>query len=136
MKRIAVLDSILLEMCNQGSVQTSKLIVLYTIAKTNLLFEDFLREVYGEKILLGAPKLERVDFNRFITNKAEQNDNVASWSDHTVAKLKQTFAKILVEAGLLSEKHEVTPPLIDENLSNHLKAIGEEQFIRSISRGG
>lgn len=135
MRRVAILDSTLLRLCISGYVQTSKLIVLYSIAKTNRLFYDFLRETYGEKLLLGELRLQRRDLNRFFTSKAEQNENVAQWTENTIAKLKQVFTKILLDAGLMSEKYELTPPIIEAPLEDHLKQRGERQFLSMITGG-
>ena len=50
--RIKVLDSYILNKIENSNIETSKILVLYAIAKTDRLFFEFLNEVYKEQIVL------------------------------------------------------------------------------------
>lgn len=137
LKRVAVLDKTLLNLLVQGPLSTSKLVALITIMKTNRLFLEFMEEVYCEKVRLGEPVLELNDFRIFFNNKVEQSPKVAGWHDYTLKKLSQVYAKILSEAGLLNStiKKRLTPPLVEEELFNHLLKIGDQRIIHALTGG-
>jgi len=65
LKRVAVLDEIMLNLLVHGSLHTSKLVALIAILKTDRLFLEFFEEVYLEKARLGEQELEPRDFRIF-----------------------------------------------------------------------
>ncbi|NLJ79434.1 MAG: DUF1819 family protein [Firmicutes bacterium] len=132
LRRLDVLDDTLLEMCVNGSLATGRLIAVYTIAKTNLLFFEFLEEVYREKILLGNAPLNREDLRIFFAQKRRQSKRVAGWSDETVVKLSQVYLKILRDAGLITSESPVTAPLVEQPLIDYFTYIGEHRFLTAI----
>ncbi len=132
LRRLDVLDDTLLAMCVNGSLATSRLIAVYTIAKTNLLFFEFLEEVYREKILLGNAPLTREDLRIFFTQKRRQSKRVAGWSDKTVGKLSQIYLRILREAGLITSESPVAAPLVEQALIDYFIYLGEQRFLTAI----
>lgn len=136
LRRLDVLDDTLVEICANGSLSASRLVTLYAIAKTNLLFFDFLEEVYKEKCALGRSPLTAKDVRIFFTQKRQQSAVVAGWSEETVRKLRQVFLKILIDAGLVTPDTQlVSPPIVELGLIEHLKAIREHRFVSVIMEG-
>ena len=137
LKRTASLDDVLLDFLVNGSLNTSKQVALISIMKTNRLFFEFMKEVYCEKIIVREMIFENKDFSRFFVNKAEQSEKVASWQDYTLNKLRQVYLRILFEAGLLKslKNKEIVLPMIEEELANHLKNMGEEHYIKAMTGG-
>ena len=136
LRRLDVLDDTLVEICANGSLSASRLVTLYAIAKTNLLFFDFLEEVYKEKCALGRSPLTAKDVRIFFTQKRQQSAVVAGWSEETVRKLRQVFLKILIDAGLVTPDTQlVSPPIVEPGLIEHLKAIREHRFVSVIMEG-
>jgi hypothetical protein len=137
LKRVAILDKFLLNLLVLGSLDTSKLVALITIIKTNRLFLEFLEEVYWVKVRLGEQTLELKDFRIFFNNKAEQSPKVARWQDYTYKKLSQVYARILFEAGFLNSigKKGLTPPLVEEELYEHLKKSGDLRILNALTGG-
>jgi hypothetical protein len=137
LKRVAVLDEMMLNLLVHGSLHTSKLVVLIAIMKTNQLFLEFIEEVYLEKVRLGERELEPRDFRIFFNNKAEQSTEVAGWQESTLKKLAQVYSKILYEAGLINNTHQkmLTPPTIEEELLVHLRKIGDHRLISAMTGG-
>lgn len=137
LKRVAVLDEIMLNLLVHGSLHTSKLVALIAIMKTNPLFLEFIEEVYLEKVCLGEQTLEARDFRIFFNDKSEQSPKVASWQESTVKKLSQVYSKILFEAGLINNTHikRLTPPTIEEELLVHLRNIGDQRLINAMTGG-
>jgi len=137
LKRVAVLDEMMLNILVNGSLHTSKLVALIAILKTNRLFLEFIEEVYLEKVRLGEQELEPKDFRIFFNNKAEQSSKVAGWQEYTLKKLSQVYSKILFEASLINNTHKkmLTPPTLEEELLVHLRKIGDHRLIIAMTGG-
>lgn len=137
LKRVAVLDEMMLNLLVHGSLHTSKLVALLAIMKTNRLFLEFIEEVYLEKVQLGEQELESKDLRIFFNNKIEQSPKVAGWQESTVKKLSQVYSKILFEAGLINStnKKRLTPPTIEEELLVHLRKIGDHRLSIAMTGG-
>lgn len=134
MRRAKVVDPTLALLMVEGSIEMSKVINLYAIMKTDLLFYEFMDEVISEKLQNNDYLIEKKDINIFFTNKAEQSAKVASWSELNVERLKQTFMQILFESGILKERRgeELNRLIIDEQLKNHLISIGDARYVRAM----
>lgn len=136
LRRLKILDEYLMQKLVNGSVETSKLIVIYAIMKSDRLFFEFLNEVYREKILIKDFSLTDKDLNIYFERKKEQSQKVAAWNDYTFYKLKQVFIRILFEAGLIKkgkEAHEIIKPIIEEDLARHLRNIGDEVYLKILT---
>lgn len=134
MKRASVIDESLAVFMLEGSVETNKLINLYAIMKTDLLFYEFMDEVIKTKLLCNDYLLEKKDINLFFTEKAEQSVKVASWSEINTEKLKRAYLQVLFESGMLREgrDNELCPLLIDEQVKNYLIAIGDKRYVQAM----
>ena len=136
-KRVAVLDKIMLNLLVHGSLNTSKLVALIAIMKTNRLFLEFIEEVYLEKVRLGEQELEPRDIRIFFNNKAEQSPKVAGWQESTLKKLSQVYSMILSDTGLINNTHKkmLTPPTIEQELLAHLRKMGDHRLIIALTGG-
>lgn len=136
-KRVAVLDEIMLNLLVHGSLNTSKLVALIAIMKTNRLFMEFIEEVYLEKVRLGEQELEPSDIRIFFNNKAEQSPKVAGWQESTIKRLSQAYSMILSDAGLINNTHNkmLTPPTIEQELLAHLRKMGDHRLIIAMTGG-
>ena len=133
--RISVLDDFIMDKIANGSLQTSKQLALYSIIKTDRLFFEFMTEVYKEKILLNDMNLIDKDFNVFFRRKAEQSEKIASWKDYTFYKLVQVYKRILTEAGFIrnnKKEIEILPQIMEEEVMEHLKNIGDVSYLEAM----
>lgn len=133
--RIKVLDSYILNKIENSNIETSKILVLYAIAKTDRLFFEFLNEVYKEKIVLKDFYIRDKDFSVFFQSKKEQSEKVASWSEYTFKKLKQVYIRILFESGLIGNQkgdREIVVPIIDSDIKEYLYEIGSKPYADAI----
>lgn len=134
--RLSTLDEEVMQIFLEGDLATQKIIILIAVAKQNRLFYEFLYEIYREKVILGACELNHSDINIFFKNKQDQNEDVASWTDTTLKRLRSTYMNFMVDAGLLTVngKNKVpTPPVIDIALERYFKDNGETQLIKAIT---
>ena len=134
--RIDALDTGLIQVFIHADLNTQKIINLIAIAKKNRLFFEFLYEVYREKVQMGAPELTESDINIFYKNKQSQDDDVSTWTDVTLRRLRSTYMNFLTDAGLLTvsgKEKRITPPILDITLENYLKDNGDNQMIKAIT---
>ena len=134
--RISTLNEKVMKIFLEGDLATQKIIILIAVAKQNRLFYEFLYEVYREKVILGVCELNDSDINIFFKNKQDQNEDVASWTDTTLKRLRSTYMNFMVDAGLLTingKKKEPTPPVMDIMLEHYFKDNGETQLIKAIT---
>lgn len=133
--RLKGLDKYSIDKIENSNVETSKVLVLYAIMKTDRLFFEFINEVYREKILLKDLYIRDKDFSNFFQSKKEQSEKVASWSEYTFKKLKQVYIRILFESGLIANQkgdREIRMPIIDYDVKEYLYKIGEKAYINAI----
>ena len=133
--RLKNLDEHIIYSIENSNVETSKILVLYAILKTDRLFYEFINEVYKEKILLKDLFIRDKDFGMFFQNKREQSEKVASWSEYTFKKLKQVYIRILFESGLISNQkgdREIRVPIIENEIKEYLYSIGDKVYINAV----
>jgi len=129
--RIKAIGSKLLKLFAESDLATEKVIALLAIMKTDRLFFEFMYEVYREKLILGDPNFTDSDLNVFFSNKRNQNDRLARWTNYTVKRLIQCYTRVLFEAGLIDNSNEprkIIRPLLDSALENYLKQNNMIQY--------
>jgi len=102
-RRAELIPEDLRKLILQDSLGNGKLINLYAIMEEDLLFKEFMIEVIKEKYNTNNLFIERKDINSFFTEKAEQNERFAKYTEGTVNKLRQVYLKILIEAEILKD---------------------------------
>ncbi|MET1180565.1 DUF1819 family protein [Peribacillus simplex] len=134
MRRAKAIDPTLASLMTEGSIEMGKVINLYAIMKTDLLFYEFMDEVISEKFQNNDYLIEKRDINLFFTNKSEQSEKVAGWSDINIEKLKRAFMQVLFESGLLKDRRgkELDRLIIDEQIKDHLIRIGDARYVRAM----
>jgi len=134
LRRVNALDEKLRYLATEESIDATKVINLYAIMKTDRLFFEFMEEVIKMKLMMNDDTLEKRDLNIYFTEKAEKNAEMANWTEATTKKLKQVFIKILLDTGMLKDKHsgELKRLIIDEAIKSHLYQIGDKRYIQAM----
>lgn len=108
-RRLETLDSLqLISELAHGDVEIAKQINLYSMMRYNKLVWDFMVTVIGEKYRTQDFEFTNQDMNVFFMGLQEQNDDIASWSESTITKIKQVLRKSLVECGFLDTTKSTT----------------------------
>ncbi|WP_016993252.1 DUF1819 family protein [Lysinibacillus boronitolerans] len=138
LKRVDLLDELLMQLLIDEPYEVGKVINLYAIMKFDRLFYEFMQEVVAEKLNNNDYYLDKVDVNVFFAAKLEQSEFMAGWSDTTVAKLKQVFKKILLNAGLLKDlkSNELNRLYIDERIKIHLNHHDDARYLQAMGEAG
>lgn len=131
MQRINLLDEKLIDRLIEDPLGDGIVINLYAIMKNDRLFFEFMNEVMKDKLKSNNEVLEKKDINIFIETKIEQNEDIASWSDSTVNKIKQVIKKILMEAKVVEDNKTgiVKKIIMSDWIKNYLIKSGEEKYI-------
>ena len=127
-KRLDALGSNkLVSAITNAPAETAKQINLYAIMCYNRLVREFMTGLIGEKYRERDYSYTRKDINVFFSRLTEQNDEIAAWSDSTIAKLKQVLTKCLVETGMLDSFRDVTlnQILIAEELESGIREAAD-----------
>lgn len=123
-KRLAALGSeeLVYDIAN-ASDEVAKQINLYAMMRYNRLVREFMEGLIGEKYCQQDLSYTRKDNNVFFTRLREQNDDVAAWSEQTIAKLKQVLTKCLVEIQMLDSIRDTTlnPIFISSELETGIR---------------
>lgn len=134
-RRLSSLNNYLIYQIGKSSIETSKIIVIYSIWKTDRLFMEFINEVFKEKIVLKDMYIRDSDFNIFFQSKMEQSERVNSWGEYTFKKLKQVYIKLLFESGLIVNQNgdrEIRIPIIENDVRQAIIENGDRLFIEAI----
>lgn len=113
-----------------GTISEAKQAALVALMCQSLLMQDFMITVIGEKFRRLDMTLTRRDMNLFFERLAEQSEEVASWSDKTVNKLKAVIRSCLRETEYLQGTEETLyPVLLSDEFSSTLKDAGRKNFL-------
>ena len=126
LRRLEALDDeTLTEAIATQPSDVAKQVCLYAMMKQYRLVWDFMITVIGSKYQLMDTSFGKIDLNTFFMRLQEQDDDVASWSDSTIKKLKQVLLKTLVDNEYVdsTKADKLNPVLISPLLEN---AIREE----------
>ena len=127
-RRLDALDNrTLIEELANAPAEIAKQINLYAMMRYNRLVREFMTTVIGEKFRNQDFAFSRRDLNTFFTRLQEQNDDVASWSEQTVNKIKGVLVKSLVEAGHLDsfKSETLNPVFLSEELESGIRENGD-----------
>lgn len=131
-KRLHALGSeeIINELLN-GSTDSSKLVNMYSIARTNGLVWEFLRQVIGDKFENQDRKITRADVNSFISHLQSADEAAAKWKGSTPQHVSAILMKFLAEAGYLdsTKSEEINTIYIEENLKHLIESNHEEEIL-------
>ena len=137
-KRIKILPEGIKELFFKSDTRTQKVINLLSIMGTDKLFFEYVYNSYRNELLLGTKKYNPGIVMKFLKEKAEQNEEVAKFSEKTLKRMQGTYGNYLKEAGLLEEKnkeilygkvyldYELEKLLMENNMEVYIKTLKGE----------
>lgn len=136
-KRICAIPEELASYMLETDLNTAKQIALIASMSTDRMLFELVYEVYRQKLQMDETEFKESDINMFFDRKREQSDVVARWTEATIKKLKQTYTKFLLEAGLLKKvgKNEkvIVRPYVDEELRAILLRNDMEKYLYALT---
>lgn len=134
-KRIKVLPKEIKELFFESDTGTQKVINLLSIMGTDKLFFEYVYNSYRNELLLGTKKYNPGIVMKFLKEKAEQNEEVAKFSEKTLKRMQGTYGNYLKEAGLLEEKNKEIlygKVYLDYELEKLLRENNMEIYIKTL----
>lgn len=123
-KRLIALDNekLVYEVAN-APAEVAKQINLYALMRHNRLVREFMEGLIGEKYRQQDFSYTKKDINVFFSHLREQNDDVATWSEQTINKIKQVLTKCLIETEMLDSAKDTTlnPIFISSELETGIR---------------
>lgn len=95
-----------------GTISEAKQAAMIALMCQSRLMQDFMITVIGEKYRRLDMTLTQRDMNLFFERLAEQNEDVASWSEQTIKKLKTVIRACLRETEYIRGKEETLYPVL------------------------
>lgn len=136
LKRIDALDNAkLVQKLAEAPAYVAKQINLYAMMRYNRIVWEFMINVIGEKYRVQDLSFSRKDLNLFFVRLQEQNDDVAAWSEATIAKIKQVLTKSLIETDFLDNNKSVTlnTVLLCEELEQGIRENGDVEVLQAFN---
>lgn len=133
--RLVNLDNTLLKEFIDGSISTSKFILVYAIASNDSLFLEFLLIQYRDTLLGNKKYISISDFDDFFNLMKEKNAVVAKWTDTTLKQLAGGYRNILVESGLgerIKKNIYSRNVIVSPNVIKRIENIGDKAFLQAV----
>ena len=124
-----------LQVFTDGDIESARLILVITAAKSDRIIRDFLLNVYADKIALKTNTINKSDIERYFESVYEIEPSLRDRSESTKRNLKQKLMRIVAEAGLVNKQGQVflvTRPNITNKLANQLVADGDSEYIKTL----
>ncbi|BBM60492.1 hypothetical protein JMUB5056_2115 [Leptotrichia hongkongensis] len=134
-KRIKTLPEGIKEIFFKSDTGTQKVINLLSIMGTDKLFFEYVYNSYRNELLLGTKEYNPGIVMKFLKEKAEQNEEVAKFSEKTLKRMQGTYGNYLKEAGLLEEKNKEIlygKVYLDYELEKLLRKNNMEIYIKTL----
>ena len=120
----------ILDVLANGTIGEAKQAALVALMCQSLLMQDFMVTVIGDKYRRLDMTLTRRDMNIFFERLAEQNEDVASWSEQTIKKLKVVIRACLRETEYIQGTEETLyPVLLGDEFAAAIKEAGYRHFL-------
>lgn len=133
--RLVNLDNTLLKEFIDGSISTSKFILVYAITSNDPLFLEFLLIQYRDTLLGNKKYISISDFDDFFNLMKEKNAVVAKWTDTTLKQLAGGYRNILVESGLgerIKKNIYSRNVIVSPNVIKRIENIGDKAFLQAV----
>ena len=95
------------------------------------LLAEFMVTVIGEKFRTRDYSFGALDLNTFFARLQEQDDNVATWSESTIKKIKTVIKNVLKENGYIDSSNATTlnTVLIEPILEDAIRGNNEPELL-------
>lgn len=122
-RRIEAAPEELMALLLTTDLNTAKLITLISAMASDRMLFELVYELVREKLHLGDSEFKEADLNIFFGRKQEQDEKVAKWTEATIKKLKSTYTKFLMEAGLITINEDKSKRIVKPYIEDELRTI-------------
>lgn len=132
--RLEPLGKDLWRMVRDGDRELATQAALAGAVKHSRLLGDFMDLTMRERRTLFAKELTYQDWTAFIEGCRGRDPDMPHWSETTIAKLRSCVFSILIEAGYLSDAHQLRlqTVFVDPALATYLRDQDERYVLRCL----
>ena len=115
-----------------GDLIISKMLLVYSIMKSDNLVKDFITQIYQDKILTMKDYIEQFEINNWF-ERIYAESNLESVSETTRYKLKQVMMKIMVDSGLVvkeDDRYRIIVPILNDKFKKLLDDVGDIEYYK------
>lgn len=127
--RLELLDETELEFLVEGSIREQGYLLWAATCRRYTFIHDFAREVLREHYLLMRRQLTPSDYDAFCNAKALWHEELDELAVSTSHKLRQNLFRMLRDAELVNEQHQIQSALLTPALAQLLARHGNEQLL-------
>ncbi len=134
-RRLEILNKELLDCFVEDDLETSKLILLYAIMKTDRLVREFVFDLYKDKLVMKEGTITKAEIDFWFDSKIRCSDVLQSISYSTETKLKQVLMKIMQDSGLVKKEKtifKIVRPLLKEKYIMMLDRLYDIDYAKAI----
>lgn len=134
-RRLNILNEDMLDEFVNGDLYTSRMLLVYSIMKTDKLVCDFISELYKDKILLMKENIEQYEVINWFDRKFAESINLSKVSDKTQYKLRQVMMKIMIDSGLVmkeKDRYKIIIPILSDKFKLLLDNVGDSDYYKAI----
>ena len=117
--RLNAVSRPVIELIASGQDENARIGVFYSIIKTDLLFFEFMHNLYRDKVQIRQTILTDNEISDFLRSKVCEDERMQSWTENNLIRVKNTYKRILREAGLAKSSGAdllITKPIINDEL--------------------
>jgi len=114
--RLKTLSESQLTLLHDGTTEEKRQILWLACCKSYRLIFDVATELLEEKAARGENQLLTSDYEAFYTKKALKSEKLQKLKDTTRTKLRNVTFKIMREADIINNDHEILPQLLSKNV--------------------
>lgn len=134
-RRLNIFNTDMLNEFVNGDLYTSRMLLVYSIMKTDKLVCDFISELYKDKILLMKESIEQYEVVNWFDRKFAESINLSKVSDKTQYKLRQVMMKIMIDSGLVMKEkdcYKIIIPILSDKFKLLLDNAGDSDYYKAI----
>lgn len=128
LKRLKAIENMpaVMDALANGTVAEAKQATLIAMMCQSQLLAEFMVTVIGTKYKTLDMTITKKDMNVFFQHLQQTDEDVASWSDNTIYKIKVVFRTCLRETGYIqgTNSEELLPVYLSEEFIQDLKDAG------------
>ena len=127
--RLQQLNEVELDTLLESSLREQAYLLCVAACRRYTFIRDFAIEVLREQYLLLRRQMSFTDYDSFYNGKALWHAELDDITHSTQLKLRQNLFRMLREAGLVSEQHEIHPAQLSPHLAQLLAKQGRQELL-------
>ena len=134
-KRIKDLNVNVLNIIAYSSAEEARQAALYALMKYNKIVWDFMIDVIGFKYSTKDLSFDKSDVTKFLSHLQYENEDVATWSEQTINKIRSVLIKCLADSGFLNDikSKELNYIFISQDLLDCIRQENDEEVLPSFN---